>query len=265
MSFKLKNKAKKILIMGLPGAGKTFLAKALYPRLNALWINADNVRKKYNDWDFSTEGRKRQAIRMKRIADAALKKNRFVVVDFVCPTPSTRKDFKADYIIWMDTIKKGRFNDTNKMFVKPKSFNYRVIEKNAELFAIKIADSLIKYKWDNKKPTAQLLGRWQPWHEGHQKLLEETIKKVGQVNIMVRDVQGINDNPFTYKKVKKNILKATKDLKQRIKINLVPNITNIFYGRKVGYKIEEIILDKKIQKISATKIRLRLRRSGKLK
>ena len=124
--------------MGLPGAGKTFLAKALYPRLNALWINADNVRKKYNDWDFSTEGRNRQAKRMKRIADTALKKNRFVVVDFVCPTPSTRKDFRADYIIWMDTIKKGRFDDTNKMFVKPDKFDFHVTSQDAKNWAPKI-------------------------------------------------------------------------------------------------------------------------------
>ena len=121
------------------------------------------------------------------------------------------------------------------------------------------------YVWDNKKPTAQMLGRWQPWHAGHQKLFEEILKKTGQVNIMVRDVQGVDDNPFDFESVKKNILIALKDYENRIKITLVPNITNICYGRGVGYKIEEIVLDEKIQQISATKIREQMRKEGKLK
>ena len=121
------------------------------------------------------------------------------------------------------------------------------------------------YVWDNKKPTAQMLGRWQPWHAGHQKLFEEILKKTGQVNIMVRDVQGVDDNPFNFETVKKNILVALKDYENRVKITLVPNITNICYGRGVGYKIEEIILDEKTQQISATKIREQMRKEGKLK
>ncbi len=121
------------------------------------------------------------------------------------------------------------------------------------------------YVWDNKKPTAQMLGRWQPWHAGHQKLFEEVLKKTGQVNIMVRDVQGVEDNPFDFDTVKKNILEALKDYKNRIQVTLVPNITNICYGRSVGYKIEEIVLEEKIQQISATKIREQLRKEGKIK
>ena len=121
------------------------------------------------------------------------------------------------------------------------------------------------YVWDNKKPTAQMLGRWQPWHAGHQKLFEEVLKKTGQVNIMVRDVQGVEDNPFDFDTVKKNILESLKDYKNRIQITLVPNITNICYGRSVGYKIEEIVLEEKIQQISATKIREQLRKEGKIK
>ena len=119
--------------------------------------------------------------------------------------------------------------------------------------------------WDNKLPTAQMLGRWQPWHAGHQKLFEEILKKTGQVNIMVRDVQGVEDNPFEFETVKKNILTALKDYKNRIQVTLVPNITNICYGRGVGYKIEEIKKKKKIQQISATKIRAQMRKEGKLK
>ena len=123
----------------------------------------------------------------------------------------------------------------------------------------------MSYKWDNKKPTAQMLGRWQPFHDGHYALFEEIIKKTGQVCIQIRDVQGVDDNPFNFETVKKNISEALQDYKNRFKITLVPNITNICYGRGVGYKIEEIVLDEKTQQISATKIRERMRKEGKLK
>ncbi|OUU53303.1 MAG: cytidyltransferase [Pelagibacteraceae bacterium TMED65] len=109
-----------------------------------------------------------------------------------------------------------------------------------------------------------MLGRWQPWHEGHHKLFIEIFRKTGQVNIMVRDVKGVRDNPFNFEEVKKKIELALKDYKDRIKISLVPNITNICYGRGVGYKIEEIILDEETQKISATKIREEMRKKGEL-
>lgn len=120
------------------------------------------------------------------------------------------------------------------------------------------------YEWDNKKPTAQMLGRWQPWHGGHQKLFEETLKRAEQVLIMVRDVQGVGDNPFNFDTVKSNIENALKDYEGKFKVILVPNITNICYGRGVGYKIEEIVLDQETQKISATKIRQKMREEGKL-
>ena len=121
------------------------------------------------------------------------------------------------------------------------------------------------HKWNNKHPTAQMLGRWQPWHEGHQKLFEEILKKTGQVNIMVRDVKGVDDNPFDFETVKKNIEeRLNPEFEGQFKIMLVPNITNICYGRGVGYKIEEIVLDEETQKISATKIRAKMREEGKL-
>ena len=140
------NKAKKILIMGLPGAGKTYLANILHKIIDAVWINADKVRSEANDWDFSPEGRKRQANRMKNLADSALSNNKHVIADFVCPTPQTRKDFDADFIIWMDTIKEGRFDDTNKMFIAPKRYDYRVTEKKAELIAVQIAKKINEKK-----------------------------------------------------------------------------------------------------------------------
>ena len=127
-----------ILIMGLPGAGKTTLAEELAPKLNAKRLNADEVRKQANDWDFSEEGRKRQA---KRMADFALKlKNQgnYVVADFICPTPEARSLFPADFIIWVDTIKEGRFDDTNQMFVKPEKYDFHVTTQDAKVWADKI-------------------------------------------------------------------------------------------------------------------------------
>tara|TARA_Y100000991_G_scaffold89358_1_gene67354 strand:+ start:774 stop:1181 length:408 start_codon:yes stop_codon:yes gene_type:complete len=127
-----------ILIMGLPGAGKTTLADELAPKLNAKRLNADEVRKAANDWDFSEEGRKRQA---KRMADFALElKNQgnYVVADFICPTPEARKLFPADFVIWVDTIKEGRFDDTNQMFVKPEKFDFHVTTQNAKVWTDKI-------------------------------------------------------------------------------------------------------------------------------
>ena len=124
--------------MGLPGAGKTTLADELAPKLKAKRLNADEVRKAANDWDFSEEGRKRQA---KRMADFALElKNQgnYVVADFICPTPEARKLFPADFVIWVDTIKEGRFEDTNQMFVKPEKFDFHVTTQNAKVWTDKI-------------------------------------------------------------------------------------------------------------------------------
>ena len=130
--------------MGLPGAGKTTLADELAPLVNAKRLNADEVRKAANDWDFSEEGRKRQA---RRMADLALKlksDGNNVIADFICPTPEARKLFPADYIVWVDTIKAGRFDDTNQMFVKPEKYNFHVTTQDAKIWAPKILEDLKK-------------------------------------------------------------------------------------------------------------------------
>ena len=128
--------------MGLPGSGKTTLAKMIAPRLNAVLLNADEVRKEANDWDFSSEGRVRQANRMKLLAQESLNKNRLVIADFVCPTEQTRIDFKADYIVWMNTIKESRFDDTNKMFEQPTEYNFKVTSKDAEMWSFLITQEI---------------------------------------------------------------------------------------------------------------------------
>ena len=130
--------------MGLPGAGKTTLADELAPMIKAKRLNADQVRKAANDWDFSAEGRKRQS---KRMADFALKlksEGNNVIADFICPTPEARQLFPADYVVWVDTIKAGRFDDTNQMFVKPDKYNYHVTSQDAKTWAPKILKDLKK-------------------------------------------------------------------------------------------------------------------------
>ena len=118
----------KILIFGLPGSGKTTLAKPLAELLNAVHINADEVRKEYDDWDFSPAGRMRQANRMRYLSDGAIKAGRAVVTDFVAPTEAAREAFDPDFTIWMDTIKQGRFEDTNALFEKPTSVDHHIVK-----------------------------------------------------------------------------------------------------------------------------------------
>jgi len=118
----------KILVMGLPGSGKTTLAKPFAELIGGVWINADTVREQYNDWDFSPEGRIRQAQRMRHLADGIELAGKIVVADFVCPTEELRQQFGADYTIWMDTIEEGRYADTNAIFEIPTHVDYHVEE-----------------------------------------------------------------------------------------------------------------------------------------
>jgi adenylylsulfate kinase len=270
--------AQRILIMGLPGAGKTYLAQALKQHLESHsvlfhpsaetvhssqarveWFNADDVRKRFNDWDFSQEGRIRQSHRMRELADKS--HCDFVIVDFVAPLTEMRHNFKADWIIWMDTIEAGRYEDTNRMFVPPEFYDFRVTEQAAEKWAEFIGNHILENRrrpvFDWKRETVQMLGRWQPWHAGHRALFERAIAKTGQVCIMIRDCQGWNQsNPFSWSTVKDAIRRDLDPLYQgQYEITVVPNITNITYGRDVGYRIEQESFDDATHAISATKIR----------
>ena len=134
---------KKILIMGLPGSGKTYLSQKLHPLLNAAWYNADRVRSMANDWDFSKEGRIRQAKRMKTFAGFEKEQNRMVICDFVCPTVRTRKEFDPDIVVWMDTIAEGRYADTNEIFEKPENADFHIKEWKDDT-QIEIAKKILK-------------------------------------------------------------------------------------------------------------------------
>lgn len=270
----------KILIMGLPGSGKTYFAGHLKTYLETHgtrnlvdapdtphidlsarvdWFNADEIRRKYNDWDFSREGRIRQSLRMAQFALQC--SGDYVICDFVAPLPQMRDNFKADWTIWMDTIDSGRFEDTNRAFVPPEIYDFRITEQNAEKWVPFVGDIIITNRrrptFDWKKETTLLLGRYQPWHAGHRALFERAISKTGQVVIQIRDCQGWNDsNPFDFNQVKNFIKRDLDPLYQgQYEVIMVPNIVNITYGRDVGYKIEQEIFDETIHSISATNIR----------
>jgi GTPase SAR1 family protein len=255
----------RILIMGLPGAGKTYLAQHIVDHLQAEkkrvgWLNADDVRKKYNDWDFSEAGRIRQSLRMRELADAMTDVD-YVICDFVAPLVEMRNNFKADWTVWVDTIDKGRYEDTNKAFVPPDVYDFRITEQHGEKWGEFIAAHIYGNRrrpvFDWQKETVEQLGRWQPWHAGHRALFDRLIQKTGQVCIMIRDCQGWQgSNPFAIDQVK-NAIKRDLDMvyQGQYEIIVVPNITHIGYGRGVGYTIAEEKFDESITNISGTEIR----------
>lgn len=245
-----------IQIIGLPGAGKTELAKALKERINAIHINADEVRATVNsDLGFTHEDRIEQARRMGEIARLISKQGVApVVVDFVCPTEETRKAFGfANLVVWVDRIKQGRFEDTNKIWEDPSYFDIRILDG----YTVKQeADTVIQagglFDWSS--PTTLQLGRYQPWHEGHQALKYEAHKRTDQVLVGVRNTYGTSEkDPMTYSEVRHYI--ELDNFYKNTLIMRLPNITNIVYGRDVGYKIEQVELSADIQAISATQKR----------
>lgn len=282
--------AKRILIMGLPGSGKTYLAQALkkyletngdlmkvnpqrvmnyegipgpgFMQVGVDWFNADDIRRKYNDWDFTDSGRIRQSLRMLQFAIECT--GEFVICDFVAPLVEMRNNFKADWTIWVDTIKEGRYEDTNKAFTPPEQYDFRVTEQNCEKWAEFIGDHILANRrrptFDWQKETVQMLGRWQPWHDGHRALFERLIAKTGQVVIQVRDVQGWQgSNPFAIEQVKSFIKRDLDPVYQgQYEIQVVPNIVHIGWGRGVGYTSGEETFDDAVTDISATKIRKEL-------
>ena len=275
----------KILIMGLPGSGKTYFAERLkkyledhsnvdtmplwrmvnmeipptFYKSKVDWFNADDIRKRFNDWDFSREGRIRQSLRMAEFAFKCTED--YAICDFVAPLVEMRNNFKADWTIWMDTIDAGRFDDTNKAFVPPEVYDFRITEQNAEKWVEFVGDHILYNRrrptFDWKRETVQMLGRWQPWHLGHRALFERLLAKTGQVVIQVRDVQGWQgSNPFAIDQVKALIKRDLDALFQgQYEIQVVPNIVHIGWGRGVGYTSGEETFDEAVTKINATDIR----------
>jgi hypothetical protein len=250
-----------ILIYGLPGAGKTHLAKSVVSRTNSIHLNADEIRADLSsDLGFSVDDRIEQARRMGALSRLLSNQGHTVVVDFVNPTKETREAFgRADFRVWVNRIYESRFEDTNNIWEnpRPEDFDIEIIsgldietETTIVLSAAKLAD------W--KKPTTLMLGRYQPWHEGHEGLKDEAHKRTDQVLVGVRDTQGTSEkDPLSYEEVVGYIRQNSKERVGTLVMKL-PNITNIVYGRDVGYKIEKIELSPELQEISATKKRAEL-------
>jgi adenylylsulfate kinase len=254
---------KKILIMGLPGAGKTTLACQLAPRLNAVHYNADDVRTQINkDLGFSESDRVEHARRMGWLCDQVVKAGCFALADFICPTPAARAAFLHGgdaFVIWIDRIQAGAFEDTNRMFVPPDRFDLRVTKSGTPEYWAEQAMARLRPVYDWQRPTALFIGRYQPFHDGHRALIVEGLQRVGQVCIAVRDTYGIDEkNPYDFEYVKARVEHALRAYEGRFVVVPLPNITNVFYGRDVGYAVERIDLDQSTQDISATDLRKKL-------
>jgi adenylylsulfate kinase len=253
---------RKILIMGLPGAGKTTLARALTPRLSAVHFNADEVRLHINkDLGFSEQDRVEQARRMGWLCDQVVKAGGFAVADFICPTPEARAAFVEGgdaFIVWVDRIKSGAYEDTNRMFTPPERCDMRVASEGAvEYWCEQVAHS-VRPIFDAKKPTALFIGRYQPFHDGHKTLVLEGLRRVGQVCIAVRDTAGTDaKNPLPFAEVRARIEHALRRYEGQFEVIQLPNISHVFYGRDVGYSVERIELDSATEAISATEQRRR--------
>lgn len=254
---------RKILIMGLPGAGKTTLAKVVAARLNAVHFNADEIRQNINkDLGFSAADRVEQARRMGWLCDQVVKTGGFALADFICPTQATRSAFfqgGPGFLIWVDRTQTSRFPDTDRMFEPPAHCDLRVpAEGTPDYWADQVARRL-RPIFNHKAPTALFIGRYQPFHDGHKAIIEEGLRRAGQVCIAVRDTGGTDgSNPFDFEYVRARIEHALREHEGRFTVVPVPNIHHVFYGRDVGYTIERIEVDGAVEAISATEARRRL-------
>jgi adenylylsulfate kinase len=254
---------RKILIMGLPGAGKTTLANALARRLNAVHFNADEVRLNVNkDLGFSQADRIEQARRMGWLCDQVIKTGCLAVADFICPTPETRAAFlqhNPALVVWMDRVKSSAYADTDRLFVPPERYDVRVPATGTVEYWVEQVVQHVRPVFDPKKPTAFMIGRYQPFHDGHKALIVEGMRRVGQVCIAVRDTAGTDaKNPLPFEDVRARIEHGLREFEGRFTVVQVPNVSHVFYGRDVGYVVERINLDSDLEKISATEQRQRM-------
>lgn len=246
---------RKILIMGLPGAGKTTLARALAPLLSAVVFNADDVRRVISPGlGFSVEDRIEHARRMGWLCDRVVEAGGTAIADFICPTEQTREGFGEAYVIWVDRIVESRFPDTDALFEAPDA-DLVVTGSGSPQYWAAVAYSNLVPTFDARRPTALFVGRWQPFHDGHRKLVEEGLNRIGQACIAVRDTHGLPGNPLSFHTVKQRIEEVLARHVGRFVIVPMPNIAGIFYGRSVGYRVERIVLDADTEAISATQIR----------
>ena len=257
----------RILIYGRPGAGKTFLAEMLERNLGnkADFWNGDLVRTVANDWDFSVEGRDRQARRILSFTQSSRERGKIAVCDFVCPKNEWRELFRDDQtlFVYCNRTPVRDFADTTAMFESPEpgDFHYHVVDTTDISTIVSNLMSILGIVFDSTKPTGMLLGRYQPWHQGHQALFEKVLAKHGQVAVMIRDMPIDEKNPFSPYEVSTNIQKKLIETGHagKFTIKVVPNVVDVCYGRDVGWTVSKIDLSPEIQAISATNIRKEMR------
>lgn len=254
---------RKILIMGLPGTGKTTLTRVLAPLLGAVVFNGDEVRAGISrDLGFSHDDRLEHARRMGWLCDQVVAAGGTAIADFVCPTAATRVAFGntigETFVIWVNRIAAGRFEDTNRMFEPPRrgEVHLHVTPDGTPEHWAELAFRALVPVFDPKMPTALFVGRYQPFHLGHQRLIEEGLRRVGQACIAVRCTHGMTvKDPLPFFAVKQRIETALAAHAGRFVVMPVPNVTDVFYGRDVGYNVERIVLDELTESISGTKLR----------
>ena len=249
-----------ILVFGLPGSGKTYFATKLKQALGdkIAHVNGDDIRQLHNDWDFSPAGRLRQTVRMREYANDLLKQGKHVVLDFVCPLREYRRIINADIRIFANRTPVRDFPDTTAIFEIPdfqREYPDEMICDDSDVDGI-IGDLAYDLSSvDDTKPTALMIGRFQPFHAGHKALFETALAKHGQVCIIVRSMPQNKKNPLDPHEVAHRIRRELTAYSGKFTIEVLPNIVDVVYGRDVGWTVSKIDLPEHIEAISATKIR----------
>lgn len=239
----------KILVMGLPGSGKSTLANELGPLLSAVVFNNDAVRRNINrDLGFSLADRIEQASRMGWLCDQVVNAGHYAIADFVCPTAQTRAAFGAHFTVFMNTLQASRYDDTNRLFEPPEHPDVVISSfEPARNLAVRVRNLLL-----GTKPKSLFIGRFQPFHDGHVALIESVLAEGKQVVIALRDTALDASNPYTVAE-RRRMIEAR--LRGRVQIISIPDISEVCYGRAVGWGVREIRLPSEIEAISATRLR----------